>query len=91
MKLINVIPTNNYELILQYSNNEVRVYDVKPLLEKGVFQLLKNKNIFYTVRIEESFDTVEWPNVINEPGHCSEIDIAPETLYQDSILIKGLI
>ena len=46
MKLINVIPTNNYELILQYSNNEVRVYDVKPLLEKGVFQLLKTKIYF---------------------------------------------
>lgn len=89
MNIINVIPTNNYELILQYSNGEVKVYDVKPLLNKGVFQLLKDKQIFKTVRTTN--EAIEWPNVINKLGYCSEIDIAPESLYKDSIPIETII
>lgn len=85
MQIINVIPTNDYKLILQYSNNEVRIYDVKPLLEKGIFKILKDKKIFYTVR--PRLDSVEWPNIFDDP-YCSEIDISPESLYTNSVLYE---
>ena len=81
--VIKVVPTNNYELIIYYETGEVKIYDVKPLLNLGIFKLLKNKKLFNTVR--PSANTIEWPNAINKPGYCSEIDIAPETLYYDSV------
>ena len=69
-----VKPIENYKLILTFENNEVRLFDMNPYLDKGIFQELKNENIFNAVKV--SFDSIEWPN---------EADIDPETLYEDSI------
>ncbi|MGL5329167.1 MAG: DUF2442 domain-containing protein [Peptostreptococcaceae bacterium] len=69
-----VKPIENYKLILTFENNEVRLFDMNPYLDKGIFQELKNENIFNAVKV--SFDSIEWPN---------EADIDPETLYEDSV------
>lgn len=69
-----VKPIENYKLILTFENNEVRLFDINPYLDKGIFQELKNENIFNAVKV--SFDSIEWPN---------KADIAPETLYEDSV------
>ena len=68
-----VLPTSNYQLILTFANGEVRLFDMKPYLVTGIFQVLKNNDLFNTVRI--SFDSVEWDN---------EADMDPEILYSDS-------
>ncbi|MGL5715184.1 MAG: DUF2442 domain-containing protein [Paraclostridium sp.] len=47
---------------------------MNPYLDKGIFQELKNENIFNAVNV--SFDSIEWPN---------EADIDSEILYEDSI------
>ena len=44
---------------------------MKPFLDFGVFQDLKDQTIFQQVRI--SFDTIEWPG---------GIDLDPEFVYQ---------
>ncbi|MGL5750149.1 MAG: DUF2442 domain-containing protein [Paraclostridium sp.] len=69
-----VEPIENYKLILTFENNEVKIFDMNPYLDKGIFQELKNENIFNAVKV--SFDSIEWPN---------EVDIDPETLYEDSV------
>ncbi len=69
-----VKPIENYKLILTFENNEVKIFDMNPYLDKGIFQELKNENIFNAVKV--SFDSIEWPN---------EADIDPETLYEDSV------
>lgn len=69
-----VKPIENYKLILTFENNEVRLFDMNPYLDKGIFQELKNENIFNAVKV--SFDSIEWPN---------EADIDPKTLYEDSV------
>jgi hypothetical protein len=71
-----VIPIDNYQLLLTFDNGEKRQFDVKPYLNIGLFKELKNSSLFKTVRV--NFDTVEWQN---------EIDIDPEVLYLDSIKI----
>lgn len=55
-------------------NKEVRLFDMNPYLDKGIFRKLKNENIFNAVKV--SFDSIEWPN---------EADIDPKTLYEDSV------
>jgi len=68
-----VEPMDDYLLLLTYHNGEKRVFDVKPYLELGIFQELKDKYLFDTVRV--SFDSIEWSN---------HADIDPETLYEKS-------
>lgn len=75
IKVVVVKPLPDYKLSLSFSDGVSKVYDVTPLLNLPVFQILKDINIFNQVYIES--DTVTWLN--------GEIDIAPETLYNDGI------
>ena len=67
-----VQPLADYQLQLTFENNEIKVFDVKPYLELGVFKALKDPNIFQQVKVV--FDTIEWPG---------GIDLDPEELYED--------
>jgi hypothetical protein len=49
---------------------------MKPYLDLGLFQELRDLSLFKTVRT--SFDTIEWEN---------EADLDPELLYHKSIRI----
>lgn len=68
--VINVVPTDNYTLLIDFDNGEQAVLDMKPYLTFGVFKNLQNPTLFKQVRVV--FDTVEWP---------SGIDIDPEFVY----------
>ncbi len=59
-KIIAVHPIDNYELIIEFSNHEYRQYDVKPLLEKEMFEPLKDRAFFNTVKIEQGGYAVSW-------------------------------
>lgn len=72
-----VKPTANYNLILTFENGEIRQFDMKPYLEKGIFKELKDLTLFNSVRL--SFDTIEWDN---------EADLDPEVLYKNSVRIN---
>ena len=64
---------DDYLLELTFENDEVRIFDVKPYLDTGLFSTLKDENYFKRVRVE--FDTVEWQN---------GVDLDPEVLYEKS-------
>ncbi|MBF0451796.1 MAG: DUF2442 domain-containing protein [Candidatus Magnetomorum sp.] len=74
LSVINVKPLADYHLRLTFENNEEKLFDVKPYLELGKFQELKNKELFQTVKI--SFDTIQWDN---------NLDLDPEYLYNKSV------
>ena len=52
-----VQPTDDYKLILTFSNGEKWLFDMKPYLNKGIFIELLNLSMFNTAHV--SFDTVE--------------------------------
>ena len=68
-----VFPQNDYTLKIVFTNNEVKLFDVKPYLSIGVFKELNDLALFKTAF--ESFGTVTWKN-----GQ----DLCPDTLYLDS-------
>jgi hypothetical protein len=70
-KIITVQTLDNYELIIGFSNHEYRQYDVKPLLEKEMFEPLKNSAFFKTVKIEQGGYAVSW----NEDIDISEYEL----------------
>jgi len=72
-----VKPQDNYLLHLTFENGEKRLFDMKPFLDFGIFQELKDLRLFKTVRT--SFDSIEWDN---------EADFDPEILYQKSLKIE---
>ncbi|MCX6160617.1 MAG: DUF2442 domain-containing protein [Ignavibacteriae bacterium] len=69
----NVIPNNNYTLTITFSNNEVKVFDVKPYLEIGIFKELKDLSLFNSVK--PFLNSIQW---INGQDFC------PDTLYLES-------
>jgi len=73
LAVIEVEPLEDYQLLLTFENGEKRIFDMKPYLDKGIFQELKDKKKFKTVRV--SFDSIEWAN---------QADIDPEILYEKS-------
>lgn len=68
VKLAEAMP--NHKLKIQFSNNELKEFDVSPFLDKGIFTELKDKDYFNKVSV--AFGAVEWPN---------EQDFSKDTLY----------
>ena len=62
-----------YRLLIQFTNEEQRIFDFKPLLDLPAFRPLKDMELFKSVYVESG--TAAWGE---------EIDIAPETLYEES-------
>ena len=72
-----VKPQSDYSLLLTFENDEQRVFDMKPYLNKGVFTRLKNVASFKTARVASG--SVEWQG---------EIDLSYDTLYAESKPVK---
>ena len=70
----NVMVLDNYRLLIEFENDERRIFDVKPYLDDQFFAPLKNPGVFNTARVGPI--TIEW---------AFDIDICPEELYFKSI------
>ena len=68
-----VKPLDNYRLEMVFTNQERKIFDVKPYLTIGIFQELKDTDLFNGVRAFNG--SIVWPN---------ELDLDPDTLYLDS-------
>ena len=77
LDVIAVQPRPNYQLDLEFKNGERRRFDTRPLLEIKPWNRIANPRIFERVRVD--YGTVVWPG---------GIDIAPETLYDDSVPLE---
>lgn len=70
-----VKPEKNYMLRLYFTNGEVRLFDMKPYLNLGIFKELADEAMFNSVRPDGL--SVEWAN---------EASICPDTLYLNSFI-----
>ena len=71
-----VKPTDDYQLLLQFTDGKQGLYDCKHLLNFGVFKQLQDKHYFKQAFVNDG--AVNWPN---------EQDICPDTLYLDAATI----
>ena len=72
-RAIDVKPLQDYKLLITFSNNEKKIFDVTPYLKYKQFEELKNPTIFKTVKIAGLY--IEWIN---------GADICPDELYNNS-------
>ena len=64
----------DYQLLITFSNGEKKIYNAQNDIIEGVLTKLQNKSFFAQAKIARG--SVVWDD---------EIDIAPETLYAESI------
>lgn len=72
-RAIDVKPLPNYELLITFSNNEKKIFDVKPYMNFKPFEELKNLTLFNSVKIDGL--SITWAN---------NSDICPDELYNNS-------
>ncbi|MBN1900787.1 DUF2442 domain-containing protein [Candidatus Sumerlaeota bacterium] len=73
LDVVNVEPQKNNTLLLTFENQEKRLFDMTPYLDKKPFIKLKVLELFMKATV--GYGTVIWPG---------NIDIAPETLWEYS-------
>lgn len=74
MDIVAVKPIASFELDLQYADGSLRRFDMKPLLVIKPWNKIAALPLF--MQVKAAYGTVVWPN---------EIDVAPETLWMDSV------
>lgn len=72
-RIKDVKPNSDYTLTLTFTNDEVKVFDMKPYLDKGIFRELKDFSLFNSVK--PFLGSIQWKN-----GQ----DLCPDTLYLES-------
>ena len=80
-KVLQVLPTDNFEVYAYLNDGSVRLYDVKPLLKKEtVFEPLMDIQTFKNT-LTVINDTIAWDMGGNrDPYKC--IDIDPFTIFE---------
>ncbi len=69
-----VKPNTDYTLSLIFTNDERKIFDVKPYLDRGVFRELQDIKLFNTVK--PFLGSIQW---IHQQDFC------PDTLYEESV------
>ena len=73
-KAINVVAKENYTLVVEFDNGEIKIFDVKPYLSYKAFEMLKDIKKFNSVKVTGL--SVGWEN---------GTDICPDELYNNSV------
>jgi hypothetical protein len=79
MDVIAVKPLPTFELDLSYADGTHRRFDMKPLLALKPWNRISALPLFMQAKV--AYGTVVWPG---------DIDIAPETLLLDSVLLQAV-
>jgi len=76
LDVITIRPGPDFQLDLEFQNGEHRRFDARPLLAIKPWTRIASSSVFNLVRVD--YCTAVWRG---------EIDIAPETLYDDSVAL----
>lgn len=72
-KVLRLKTRADYCLEVQFADGQIRLFDARPYLERGVFKALKDEAVFRTARVVAG--AVEW---------AGEIDLSHDTVYLNS-------
>jgi hypothetical protein len=64
---------SDYKLLVLFENNVKKIIDLENYLEGEIFEPLKDKDYFKTVKVDNNIDTIVWDN---------GADLSPDFLYE---------
>jgi len=80
-RVIQVLPKERYKIYVYFSDGKIKLFDVSPLVGKGVFKKLESDNFFFD-RATVLNGTLAWDVTGTfDPSQC--IDIDPYTIYNE--------
>ena len=79
-RIVSAQVIDDFTLIVKFTNNELREYNISKLLDKPMFSLLKNPAFFRNFIIESGGYGLVWND---------EIDISEYELWQNGISIPN--
>ena len=77
IRVSGVRPLDDHKLWVRFSTGEAKIFDFKPLLNTTGFAPLEDESVFKQVYID--YGVAVWQD--------GDIDIAPEKLYAEGILV----
>ena len=72
IKIVGFTLLPDYQVRVQFHDQEIREIDLKPLLDCPLYAALRNKEVFNQAQIDTEVGTIVWPN---------GADFDPDTLY----------
>lgn len=78
-EIVQVVPRDDYTVLVYFVDGKIVRYDAKPKLESGVFRALKDIDVFLN-RCGIMNDTLAW-DISGQQDTTECLDIDPETLY----------
>ncbi len=85
-EVVQVKPTADFKVYVYFSDGKIKLYDVTPHLNKGVFKQISDPQIFQdTCTVMNG--TLAW-DVSGNFDETSCIDIDPETIYNNSASVS---
>ncbi|MBP3481039.1 MAG: DUF2442 domain-containing protein [Clostridia bacterium] len=92
-RITGVIPNNDFTLTISFDNGEKRLYDVRPLLQKGtVFEPFADIENFRRVYVDDTH-CIAWdidPSIDSDKVWNNKVDLCPDGCYIDSVPIEGI-
>lgn len=79
-KVVQVIPMKDYSVYVYFEDGKIVCYDMSQMLEKEVFQPLKDIDIFIDTCTVLN-DTLAW-DLDKNRDNTTCLDIDPDTLYE---------
>lgn len=64
-KIISISPNDDYTLLVTFSDDKVKLYDMNPLLTKSPFNQLRDNNLFFSVQVDVGGYGVSWNDFID--------------------------
>jgi hypothetical protein len=84
-KVIQVIPTDEFKVYVYFSDGVIKLYDMNPFLNKGIFTKISNLDVFKS-KCTVMNSTLAW-DLSGKRDSTDCIDIDPETIYLNSQIV----
>lgn len=80
VKVCGIRPMDNNKLWVRFNTGEAKIFDFTPLISTPAFSPLSDRAVFNSVYID--YGVPVWND--------GEIDIAPEKIYEEGILVEDI-
>jgi len=86
-KVVQVLPTDDYKVYIYFSDGEIKLFNAKELVSKGVFKKPQDISLFKDACTVMNDNTLAWDISGNyDPSDCLNLD--PEELYNSCPEVK---